>query len=397
MEERIGDRMRAWRRRRGGMTQQALADLAGLSQAYISQIESGKKPLDRKSTQVAIASALNISVCQLLGNSDERADPILDRASTHIPAIRAAIVELGAGERRPPRRDRDALRQAVRQITHLGNAVDYATVASLLPDLLLDLGAHGDDLAPEMVEAAETANGTLKALGHIDLAKAAAEVGLRAAERHGDPAWRGEAMYSWIQSFPPESAALGTRLAARLADELQCASGRSAQEVYGQLHLSCALQAAVASRPDTATAHLVEAADVARAVGEPQPYGPLCAGMTGNWFGPTNVNYWQVAVAAELGDPATAIAVADRTNLSAVPVPNRHVYFWTDYARALATAGKDRDAMLALAKAERAAPQHFRRNPVVRDLVATLINRAKRRAVAGEMTTLARKLGLDVV
>jgi transcriptional regulator with XRE-family HTH domain len=379
------------------MTQQALADLAGLSQAYISQIESGKKPLDRKSTQVAIASALNISVCQLLGNSDERADPILDRASTHIPALRAALVELSAGERRRPRRDREALREAARRLTGLRNAVDYAALIVQLPDLLIEAGAYGSDLADVMVELTESALTVMKALGNIDMARAAAEIGLRAAESIDNPAWRGMATYGWIQSFPPESAALGAQIARRTADALQPGNDRGTQQVYGQLHLVSALQSAVSSRPDEARAHLAEAADVARVLGEPEPYGPLSAGFNGNWFGPTNVNYWQVAVAAELGDPATAIAVADRTNLSAVPVPNRHVYFWTDYARALAAGGKDRDAMLALAKAERAAPQHFRRNPVVRDLVATLINRAKRRAVAGEMTTLARKLGLDVV
>jgi len=371
-----------------------LADLAGLSQGYISEIESGKKPLDRKSTQVAIASALNISVAQLVGCTDDRADPVLDRASAYVPAIRAAIIELGAGERRRPRRDRDTVRKAVRQMTHLGNAADYAEIAGLVADLLLDAGAFGDEFASEMVEVAESANGTLKALGYVDLAKAAAEIGLRAAERHDSPAWRAEAFYSWIQSFPPESAALGARIAARTADELQNATDRGAREVYGQLHLSSALQAAVASRADDAMAHLTEAGDLARNLGEPEPYGPLSAGFNGNWFGPTNVRYWQVAVAAELGDAGAAIATAQRTDLSAVPVPNRHVYFFTDLARAQAAGGKDREAMHTLTHAERAAPQHFRRSPVVRDLVATLISRAKRRAVAGELTNLAHQLGI---
>jgi hypothetical protein len=71
------------------------------------------------------------------------------------------------------------------------------------------------------------------------------------------------------------------------------------------------------------------------------------------------------------------------------------VYYWTDLARALAAAGRDRDALHALSKAERAAPQHFRFNPAVRDLVHSLLTRAKRRAVAGELTGLARTLGLD--
>jgi hypothetical protein len=35
MDERIGDRIKAWRGRRGGMSQQVLADLSGLSQTYL--------------------------------------------------------------------------------------------------------------------------------------------------------------------------------------------------------------------------------------------------------------------------------------------------------------------------------------------------------------------------
>lgn len=78
-----------------------------------------------------------------------------------------------------------------------------------------------------------------------------------------------------------------------------------------------------------------------------------------------------------------------------MPVPNRHVYLWTDLARALVAGEKDREAVHALAKAERSAPQHFRFSPITKDLLATMVSRAKQRAVAGELTTLARKLGLD--
>ncbi len=397
MEERIGTRIKAWRRRRGGMTQQVLADLSGLSQAYISKVESGRNPLDRKQTQVAIASALNISVSQLLGlPGDQHCDPVLDRVSTHVPAIRAVLDELGAGERRAPRRDPDTLRAAVTHLTYLRNAVDYASMAPLLPDLLLDLGAQGVGMAPHMVEATHATQLTLKAVGQIDLAKAAAEVGMRAVQEHDSAAWQGLATFSWAVFMAPESAALAARVAARTANELQGIAERAAQETYGLLHLTCALQAAVAARTVDASAHLTEAANVARALGEPLPSGPLTGGFGGQWFGPTNVDYWGVAIAAELGDDVTARSVAARINLAAVEVPIRHVYFWTDLARALAAGGQDREAMLTLAKAERAAPQHFRANPVVRDLVHTLIHRAKRRAVAGEMHTLARRLGIDV-
>src|SRR4029453_14272870 len=96
----VGQNVRTWRRRRGGMSQKALAGLAGLSQSYLSQIESGERPLDRKATQIAIANALNVSVTQLLGEPGTPDDPTRQRALAHVEAIRASVIELGAGERR---------------------------------------------------------------------------------------------------------------------------------------------------------------------------------------------------------------------------------------------------------------------------------------------------------
>jgi hypothetical protein len=315
----------------------------------------------------------------------------------HVPSIRSTLVELSAKERRSPRRDHEQLRAAVGQITELRNAADYAAIAPLLPGLLTDLAGHGAALGAEMVEALFCARYTLKTMGHNDLAREAAELGVRAGEEYADPAWQGQAMYSWVQSFPPENADLGRRVSVRAADDLQSATGRGAREVYGCLHILSAFEAAVGLRAADADAHLSEAEDVAHSLGEPDAYATLSAGFNGNWFGPTQVDYWRVAVAAELGDAAGAIAVSERIDLQAVPIPNRWVYYWTDLARALAAGGKDREAMHALANAERSAPQHFRFNPIVRTLITTMIQRAKRRAVAGEMAALARKLGLNPI
>jgi transcriptional regulator with XRE-family HTH domain len=396
MNDRIGERIRAWRRCRGGMRQKTLADLAGLSQPYISQIESGQVPLDRKSTQAKIAAALNISVSQLLGVPGQD-DPLRARAVAHVPAIRSVLVEMAAGERRPPTRDRDDLVDAVREITDLRNAADYAAVAPLLPDLLTDLYSRNGEMAAQTVETLFCARYALKTMGYPDLALTAAQIGVRVAEEYEDPAWRGQAIYSLVQAFPVESADLGTRTIGRAADEIQGQPERGAQEVYGCLHILAGFESAVALRSDDAAAHLNEAADVARSLGEPERTGNVSAGFNGNWFGPTQVEYWRVAVAAELGDDAEAVRVSERIDLDAVPVPNRWVYYWTDLARALAAGDKDREAMHALARAERSAPQHFRFNPVIADLVATLIQRAKRRAIGEEMQSLAHKLGIDTI
>ncbi len=399
-DEPVGVRIKAWRRRRGGMTQQVLADLAGLSQAYISQIENGHVTPDRRSTLVAIARALNISVSQLVGARGNPDDPLLARATSHVPAIRAALVELSAGERSSVTRDRDVLADAVTRATHLRNAADYAALAPLLPDLLRDLYAHNGAMAGASVEVLFATRYALKTMGYPDLALVAARVGVDIARQHGDPVWTGQAVYSLVQAFPAESAGLGAQLAAAAADELQASDTRGGQEVYGCLHILAGYHHAIAGRAQQATAHLDEAAEVAARLGEPQPYGPLLAGWNGNWFGPTQVDYWRVAVAAESGDAAGALAVRQRIDPNAVPVPNRHVYLETDLARALASVGgerEDRQAMHALARAERAAPQHFRFNPTCRALVQTLIRRSHRRAMAGELADLARTLGLDTI
>ncbi len=60
----ISTRLRAARRRRG-MTLQVLAGLAGLSQAYLSMVENGKRRLDRYSLIIALADALEIPPCEL--------------------------------------------------------------------------------------------------------------------------------------------------------------------------------------------------------------------------------------------------------------------------------------------------------------------------------------------
>ncbi|MEY4907314.1 MAG: hypothetical protein RL260_1032 [Pseudomonadota bacterium] len=56
--------MRAWREHRG-MTLQVLADAAGLSRAYVSQIEGGKRT-GSAATLAKLAQALGVSVAGLI-------------------------------------------------------------------------------------------------------------------------------------------------------------------------------------------------------------------------------------------------------------------------------------------------------------------------------------------
>jgi len=72
-EATIGARLRILRRWRG-MTQVQLADLADLSPSFVSMIENGQRPLDRRSHIAAIASALRVSETDLVGGPHLSAD-----------------------------------------------------------------------------------------------------------------------------------------------------------------------------------------------------------------------------------------------------------------------------------------------------------------------------------
>lgn len=175
------------------MSQQVLADLAGVTQGYISHLEAGKRPLERRSTQVAIAKALNISVAQLIGSPTDREDPLLDRAVEHVPAVRQVIVEASAGAVGPPSRERDTLAAAAREVTHLRSVADYAGMAPLLPGLLRDLCGHGVAMTPQLIEVVDGGVYALKALGYHDLAHSLIGMALPTALEYEVPAWIGQA------------------------------------------------------------------------------------------------------------------------------------------------------------------------------------------------------------
>lgn len=63
----------AWRAYRGGMTQEKLAELSGLSESAISQIENGKQWYSPKSIE-ALARALKCSPGELLSPPGENTD-----------------------------------------------------------------------------------------------------------------------------------------------------------------------------------------------------------------------------------------------------------------------------------------------------------------------------------
>lgn len=386
--EHTGQRIRYWRRRRGGISQKLLADRAGVTQGYISQIESGHRALDRRATQVAIAQALNITVSQLLGQPGDPTDPAKAVATAVVPDVRSAQMEISVGERRKPARPRDAVRQAVKRSSLLRNAADYASLAPGMADLLRDSFYYR---GPEFVEAAFNARFLVKGLGYPDLAASIADVGMRAAHELDSPQWIGFAEISRLNAMPPENAELAGRLVVRTATGMQpFLSDVEVRQAYGNLLCRGAFASAVSGDASGAARFLSEASSEAQSLGDSADGG---FGLL--WFGPTSASIWRVSVATELGHSDEAVSVARTVDPRPVRAPNRVVYYWTDYGHALTATGDDVGAVRAFSEAEMVDPQRVRMDPTVLDSVSALVRRARRRAVEGRLHSLAKSLGLD--
>lgn len=386
----IGARIKYWRLRRGGMTQGVLAGLAGVSQPYISQVEAGRKSVERRSTLIAIAKALHVTVADLLGQPGDPTDPLKSGAAAAVPDIRAALIEIEEGERRQPSRTAKELTALVERVDRLRLVSDYGTMAPLLPSLLLDAAASR---GITLVRAAYETSVCLRNLGYRDLALPAARIAVAAAQEAEHSAWLGAARFVHTQAMPIETAATTSRIAERSLTELQRhASDVEVRQMLGQLHLSASMACAVNGQPADAQAHLDEARREAISLGDPDDGVGfnLCS------FGPTNLGLWRMTVAIELGDYGEALDLAKQISPAPLRVANRHQSYWLSYGRALAHSGKsDREALVALTRAERAAPLAFSLNALARDSVVMMVRRAQRRSVSDDLRTLARRVGVE--
>jgi transcriptional regulator with XRE-family HTH domain len=386
----IGLRIAYWRKRRGGMTQSALAGLAGVSQAYISKVESGRKGIERRAILVAIASALQVTVADLLGQPGDPTDPLKADAAAAVPAIRVALIEIEEGERRTPAHSPAQLSAAVERLAGLRARSDYTPMAGLLPDLLTEAAAHG---GLPLARVGYETSVCLRNLGYRDLSLPAARVALLGAKQAGHRAWIGAAEFIHTLALPVEAAGITSRVAERRLAALQTGStDPDVRQMLGQLHLSAALACAVDGRPDDARTHMSAAVQEARTLGDPNDG----CGFNLIAFGPTNVGLWQMSVDAELGDHGKGIELARSVEPRHHKVASRHEAYWLTLGRALTHSGKtDRQALVAFINAERAAPTPFSLNPVARNAVMSMVNRARQRSVPDELRILVRRLGVE--
>jgi transcriptional regulator with XRE-family HTH domain len=399
----IGARLRTLRRWRS-MSQAELAGLAGLSPSFLSMVETGHRPLDRRSHIAAIASALKVSETDLVGGPHLTADPVQADPHASIPPLRVALETNSLSD---PACDyaRPLPELAIElhdQVEPLFAACDYIRLGQHLPQLIDELHVHtaqpkdeaAHQLALEMlIEACVYAAFRAKDLGYPDLAHVASARAAAAADVLGDPVATGKAAYAWLQTMPRAGSWSRTMaMAERAASALQPHVGDDVMhiQVLGQITLTAALAAAVVQNAPSTAHWLSEAEELAGRI----PDDPASSWHS---FCKTNVGVWRVALAVERGESGQGVLTLARRvqqdKLSARR--SRLAAFQSDIGRGLAREPRSRaEAVHWLRQAEDTAPQRVRNSAAVRETVAYLLGRATATAGGRELRGMAARMGI---
>ncbi|MGH3613530.1 MAG: helix-turn-helix domain-containing protein [Pseudonocardia sp.] len=382
--------IRVWR----GLSLRAAAELSGLSASYLSRIERGERPVERRSTLEALAAALRVAPSELTGSTIRATeDP---ESGPAVAALRLTLADAEMGE--PVEIDArpwPEVASALDAVNAIRPRADYAALGERLPALILELHAHlpGQNRRPALaglVDCYSAAQALAKNLGVPDLAQVASRHVRDAAAALSGPEWAGLAAWSRAQAISSTARDRSFAVAVRGAEEVAGDLDRpEVADVYGSLHLTAALAAITLGRTDTAADHLAEAGEVAARPGVGTGFGNL-------WFSAGNVDIWRTMLAVEQGKGGRAVEIARAVDPATLPSsPSRRAAWWIDIGRGLAMERGTRDeAVGAFLTAEQLAPQRFRGNVFAREVVTDLLARARRDAGDRELRGMAYRMGV---
>lgn len=396
--ELIGQRIKQIRKRRR-LTQQVVAELAGISAPYLSMIESGQRPVERRATLEALANALRVSPVDLgaLPVGGPATDPELGEALAGVPAVEDVLTDLPVFEASVTPRPWAQVRSDVAHLVSvLRPAADLPGQVRVIPGLLRELNAvAATDRSREVLAAlAQTYHATslvTKYLGARALPGVAVMHLRTVAQELDEPRYLGLAQFARSQSLAAGGRERSRALAVATADELQprIGSDDDARQVYGMAHLNAALASAALGDAPAAADHLGEARDAADA--SPDNDDPGFGHLS---FTSTNVAFWEVAVTLELGDHGKVVQeLRPRVHPDRMASRSRRGAYWADIGRSLAQDRATRDeAVAALMTAEELSPVATRANVWVRETVADLVYRSRRDAVSADLRGLAYRV-----
>lgn len=379
----VGRRV-AYHRRMHRMTQQQLADDAGIHVGTLRKIERGARGAS-DAVLKSIADALGIDVYRL-HHDRERADTRVHEAMPTLSAVIATYDAPDDGPVRPVAELRAAVEEAV--AWRLGS--QYVRIMRDVPGLLAELLRARDsgpaEQQPEMarllVAACRAVDAAAYKHGAADLS--ARLIGLMrwAAPRAEDALLDCTVAYVSTEThFAARTHAVGLRALEHAIDAAPAPDSTMTAAARGALHMRAAVIAGRADQPQAAVMHMASAAELADFVPE-DVYG-------GTAFGPDSVRVHEVSLSVALGTAhlGRALEIAREWAPPRDLPAERRSSFYIELARAQLWAGRPDHAFESLKVARRIAPQHAREHRWVREDAGTL--RRLKRADAESLTSFA--------
>ncbi|MGW7518793.1 helix-turn-helix domain-containing protein [Streptomyces sp. NPDC054796] len=400
-ETSIGDRIGRLRDRRG-LTQEQLAEAAGVSVDTVRKLEQNRRLTARMSTLNQLARALDVDVSALVG-TPTTFEAKADGDAPSVLALRQAVSPVSdlLGEDEDPEDPPTigALRTALRSTERIRREGRMGSIGSTLPQLIRDARAavrhhHGSEQRAAyavLAEAYQVAATTLTALRKEDAAFTAMERAGLAARSSDDPRLEaiGASTLAWI--FTKQGRLEDARRVA-LAHANEIEPGFRSAPVDLSLWGILLLRAATATvrqgehHYDRVDELLRMATAAAASIGADRlDYATP--------FGPTNAGVAKVNFLVEMEKNHEAVTAARTVpGLASLP-PTWRARFHVDRALAHSDLEQDGRATRALLAAEQGAPEWMRYHATARRLVAELRGREQRRT--SPVTDLAQRLHLD--
>ncbi len=361
------------------MTQEELAERAGLSRELIAKIEQGRRQSVRLSTLTRLAQTLDISLSELADNRP-RLDG--DRDGASILAIRDVLLSpaLLPGIDSD---DDDGEPASLPQLNAaVGRAVEaywngqFGPLAAMIPGLIgearITWHAIGVPAVEPLTRAYDITAALMVHLGKEDLAAIAAERAAATAAAGNDgllhASMRGT--YSWVllhQGRLDEA----EHLAADAANAIEPAFSAPVDHIaaWGSLLMTALAPAAAAGRD--VTDYIAFASSGAKRIGHRVK-------VFNTTFAPASVAVQAVHAYAVLREPGRALQAARVVDLDELPGTISQGRHLLDVAQAHVDARHSQAATATLDRARAMAPVWFRHQGVARSLVLELCEQQRR-------------------
>ncbi|WP_267245185.1 helix-turn-helix domain-containing protein [Streptomyces sp. PR69] len=408
----LADNIRKYRRT-GGLSQEGLAEAAGLSLSTVRKVEQGGDV--RVETLHALARALGVSTSALFATEAPRSvvGPQDDANRRHLVELRRALMPpiglaapLTAAPEEPGGLDTTC--QQVRDARALYEQDRYSSVAKLLPPLLRSSEAAVNALEGEEQRLAMTARSQvllmtgqfLTQVRQYDMAYYALAEAIRLGRETGQTltAATGVVGMCWLllrQDRFDECEQLAAQTAAEIEPRLSEAAADHLA-VWGELWLRVAASSVRNNRPDVAQEARRMAATAASAMGREDN------GFPNHWggFGPATVEMKAIEDLSLTGDQRGVLRRSDEGPVSPNGLRslggvtsnnwNRHRL---DVAKAYVATGEHQEAMAELMQIKQRANGWITHQPMARYVMADIL-KTRKRTLTEEMRSMAAHLGV---